>query len=252
MPSPESLHGMGKQEPACSAGTFADRWPRRLPGRTLVCAHCTGIRHIKTYSWAMDVTQPCSGTWFKWPYGPRMRKEDFWADRTAGPNCCFSPSQFTSVFTLLHHAAALSQSGNPHSTRLPGAPSAAPCPPTPLLLEIRLSSAFRPSEFRLRTLPPILSGTSRPVQFTDTATTPAATADAEPMVAPATLALRPSAAPAPPRAALPRARAWFGPAIRTSSPSVAASYAPPRFSGVRRAVAVDADQQGSPEPPEQV
>ena len=66
------------------------------------------------------------------------------------------------------------------------------------------------------------------------------------MVAPATLALRPSAAPAPPRAALPRARAWFGPASR------AASYQQRRFSGVRRAVAVDADQQGSPEPPEQV
>ncbi|CAD6211071.1 unnamed protein product [Miscanthus lutarioriparius] len=70
------------------------------------------------------------------------------------------------------------------------------------------------------------------------------------MVAPATLSLRPSAAPAPPRAALSRARAWFGPAIRTS-PSVAASYQPRRFSGVRRAVAVDADQQGSPEPLEQ-
>lgn len=78
-------------------------------------------------------------------------------------------------------------------------------------------------------------------------------ADAEPMVAPATLALRPSAAPAQPRAALPRARAsWFAPAIIRTSPSVAASYPPRRFSGVRRAVAVDADQQGSPEPPEQV
>ncbi|EER94919.1 uncharacterized protein LOC8083674 [Sorghum bicolor] len=72
------------------------------------------------------------------------------------------------------------------------------------------------------------------------------------MVAPATLALRPSAAPAQPRAALPRARAsWFAPAIIRTSPPVAASYPPRRFSGVRRAVAVDADQQGSPEPPEQ-
>lgn len=70
------------------------------------------------------------------------------------------------------------------------------------------------------------------------------------MAAPATLSLRPCAAPATPRAALPRARAWFAPAIR-ASPSVAASNPPRRFGGIRRAVAVDSDQQGSPEPTEQ-
>lgn len=130
------------------------------------------------------------------------------------------------------------------------------CPPGahPTPLEIRLSASGLPPPH-----PPLLSSPARAAQSTsprsDTAATPASPrpspADAEPMVAPATLALRPSAAPAPPRAALPRARAWFAPAIRTS-PSVAASYPPRRFSGVRRAVAVDADQQGSPEPPEQV
>lgn len=70
------------------------------------------------------------------------------------------------------------------------------------------------------------------------------------MVTPATFSLRPSAPPAPPRAGLPRARACFAPAIRTS-PSVAFSYQPRRFSGIRRAVAVDSEQ-GSPESPEQV
>lgn len=69
------------------------------------------------------------------------------------------------------------------------------------------------------------------------------------MVTPATFSLRPSAPPAPPRAGLPRARACFAPAIRTT-PSVAFSYQPRRFSGIRRAVAVDSEQ-GFPESPEQ-
>jgi hypothetical protein len=74
----------------------------------------------------------------------------------------------------------------------------------------------------------------------------------ESMVAPATLSLRPYAAPAPPRTALPRSRACFAPGTRTLSPSVAVSH-PPRHLGIlRRAVAVDSDQQGSPDPPEQV
>ncbi|CAN6325329.1 unnamed protein product [Urochloa humidicola] len=72
------------------------------------------------------------------------------------------------------------------------------------------------------------------------------------MVAPATLSLRPCAAPAPPRTALPRARAWFAPAARASTTTaVSYSYRARHFSGLRRAVAVDSDQQGSPEPPEQ-
>jgi hypothetical protein len=71
------------------------------------------------------------------------------------------------------------------------------------------------------------------------------------MVAPATLSLRPCAAPAPPRTAPPRARAWFAPATRAPQ-TVAVSYPARPFGGIRRAVAVDSDQQGSPEPPEQV
>jgi len=67
------------------------------------------------------------------------------------------------------------------------------------------------------------------------------------MVAAATFSLRPCA---PPRTAPPRARAWFAPATR-STPTVAVSYAARPFGGIRRAVAVDSDQQGSPEPPEQ-
>ncbi|PAN49839.1 hypothetical protein PAHAL_9G478700 [Panicum hallii] len=70
------------------------------------------------------------------------------------------------------------------------------------------------------------------------------------MVAPATLSLRPCAAPAPPRTAPPRARAWFAPATRAPQ-TVAVSYPARPFGGIRRAVAVDSDQQGSPEPPEQ-
>ena len=68
------------------------------------------------------------------------------------------------------------------------------------------------------------------------------------MVAAATFSLRPCA---PPRTAPPRARAWFAPATR-ATPTVAVSYAARPFGGIRRAVAVDSDQQGSPEPPEQV
>ncbi|WVZ56811.1 hypothetical protein U9M48_007288 [Paspalum notatum var. saurae] len=71
------------------------------------------------------------------------------------------------------------------------------------------------------------------------------------MVAPAMLSLRPCAAPAPPRAALLRARACLSPPVRTSPPSVAASNPRWSISVLRRAVAVDSDQQGSPEPPEQ-
>ncbi|RLN38876.1 uncharacterized protein C2845_PM01G14000 [Panicum miliaceum] len=70
------------------------------------------------------------------------------------------------------------------------------------------------------------------------------------MVAPATLSLRPCAAPAPTRAAPPRARAWFAPTTR-APPTVAVSHPVRPFSVIRRAVAVDSDQQGSPEPPEQ-
>ncbi|OEL16481.1 hypothetical protein BAE44_0022499 [Dichanthelium oligosanthes] len=68
------------------------------------------------------------------------------------------------------------------------------------------------------------------------------------MVAPATLSLRPCAPPALPRTALARSRAWFAPATRASP---TASVPARTFSGLRRAVAVDSDQQGSPEPPEQ-
>lgn len=75
-------------------------------------------------------------------------------------------------------------------------------------------------------------------------------AEAEPMMAPATLSLRPCAAPAPPRIALPRARAWFASAAG-ASPGVAASHPPRRLCGLRRAVAIDSDQQGSSEPPKQ-
>ncbi|CAN6306757.1 unnamed protein product, partial [Urochloa humidicola] len=75
-------------------------------------------------------------------------------------------------------------------------------------------------------------------------------AEAEPMVAPATLSLRPRAAPALPRAALPRSRASFAPATR-ASPTAAVSYPARHLSGLRRAVAVDSDRQGSAEPPEQ-
>ncbi|TVU47204.1 hypothetical protein EJB05_06796 [Eragrostis curvula] len=71
------------------------------------------------------------------------------------------------------------------------------------------------------------------------------------MVAPATLSLRPSAALAPPRAALPRASFGFAHAAR-ATPSAAVSYPPRRLESVRRAVAVDSDQQGSAKPPEQV
>ena len=63
------------------------------------------------------------------------------------------------------------------------------------------------------------------------------------MVAAATFSLRPCAPP--------RARAWFAPATR-ATPTVAVSYAARPFGGIRHAVAVDSDQQGSPEPPEQV
>ncbi|RCV44961.1 hypothetical protein SEVIR_9G420000v4 [Setaria viridis] len=70
------------------------------------------------------------------------------------------------------------------------------------------------------------------------------------MVAPATLSLRPCAAPAPPRTALPRSRACFAPGTRPS-PSVAVSHPPRHFGSLRRAVAVDSEQQGSHEPPEQ-
>lgn len=184
----------------------------------------------------------------QWPYGPHdygpscdatkflvRRKEDFCAGRTFGPNRFFRP---TTIRFRLHIATPRCPPGRPpHSSG-------------------DKALRFRPSASAPS---PLVSSPARAAQSTsprsDTAATPASPrpspADAEPMVAPATLALRPSAAPAPPRAALPRARAWFAPAIRTS-PSVAASYPPRRFSGVRRAVAVDADQQGSPEPPEQV
>ncbi|GJN31388.1 hypothetical protein PR202_gb19781 [Eleusine coracana subsp. coracana] len=70
------------------------------------------------------------------------------------------------------------------------------------------------------------------------------------MVAPATLSLRPSAALAPAAAALPRARAGFARVAR-ATPFAAVSYPPRRFESIRRAVAVDSEQQGSAEPPEQ-
>ncbi|KAL6660088.1 hypothetical protein ACP70R_002210 [Stipagrostis hirtigluma subsp. patula] len=70
------------------------------------------------------------------------------------------------------------------------------------------------------------------------------------MVAPATLSLRPCAAVAPPRAARPTALAGFAPATRPR-PALAVSCPPRHFSSLRRAVAVDSDQQGSAEPPEQ-
>lgn len=72
------------------------------------------------------------------------------------------------------------------------------------------------------------------------------------MVAPATLSLRPGATLAPYRAALPRAHAGFAPAASRPPHAVAVSYPPMRRLGsLRRAVAVDSDQQGSSEPPEQ-
>uniref|UniRef100_A0A0E0CZZ8 Ycf54-like protein n=1 Tax=Oryza meridionalis TaxID=40149 RepID=A0A0E0CZZ8_9ORYZ len=64
------------------------------------------------------------------------------------------------------------------------------------------------------------------------------------MVAPATLSLRPFATLAPSRAALPRVGAGFA-----LPPGV--SCQPRRRRLSLRAVAVDSDQQGSPEPPDQ-
>lgn len=64
------------------------------------------------------------------------------------------------------------------------------------------------------------------------------------MAAQATLSLRPCATLAPSRAALPRAHAGFAPASRPA-PALSISCPPRRLESLRRALAVESDQQGS-------